>query len=167
MEMNEMSYCVVVGKGETLDSAMNDLKPKMQEFILKGFCIQGGASFKMENGVMYIMQTMIKEDESEIDFDKDTQKTEIDISQSIPSVEIDSDIFELASRLAEVTAERDELKKNARPVVCGEWLLCTERGIFGRKWLVCSNCESMNGTMIRFNFCPNCGARMRGTDENG
>lgn len=97
------------------------------------------------------------------------QRTDHSIEQKLRAkvFMLQTNVESLKKQLSKVTAERDELKKNDKSVMCGKWLSCTERGIFGRKWLVCSNCESMNGTMIRFNFCPNCGARMRGTDKNG
>lgn len=48
------------------------------------------------------------------------------------------------------------------PVVHAHWI--EKRGIVLRfclyKWLECSNCQSRNGTMIKFNYCHNCGAKM-------
>lgn len=59
-----------------------------------------------------------------------------------------------------------------KPVVYAKWLE-KKRWNFGRwhKWLECSNCEYQDNNLemyedmpfIRpFNFCPNCGADMRG-----
>lgn len=91
---------------------------------------------------------------------------ERDALKSNPPVKVDSDAFELAARLAEVTAERDDLKKNARPVVRGEWE--REDDIFDDLTFICSACHEpwilIDGTPEdnNMNFCPNCGADMRG-----
>lgn len=42
----------------------------------------------------------------------------------------------------------------------GRWLDVQEKRLFGDHYFLCSNCKSRNGTMIPFNYCPNCGARM-------
>lgn len=40
----------------------------------------------------------------------------------------------------------------------GKWL-------DGKKNYICSNCKSETG-VVKFNYCPNCGAKMDGKDEN-
>ena len=44
----------------------------------------------------------------------------------------------------------------------GEWILTQEKRLFGDKYYTCSNCQSINPTMIKFNYCFNCGAKMKG-----
>ena len=44
----------------------------------------------------------------------------------------------------------------------GEWILTQEKRLFGDKYYTCSNCQIINPTMIKFNYCFNCGARMSG-----
>ena len=49
-------------------------------------------------------------------------------------------------------------------VVHGEWVwkeLCGEVGYM----LVCSECEESEGACVRFDYCPNCGAKMDGGQE--
>ena len=47
----------------------------------------------------------------------------------------------------------------------GRWLEVREKRLFGEHYFLCSNCKSINGLMIPFNYCPNCGAEM--DKENG
>ncbi len=50
--------------------------------------------------------------------------------------------------------------EDAAPVVHGYWIEDTERHIFGRKKNdLCSNCRTYTG-IVKFNYCPNCGAKM-------
>ena len=55
---------------------------------------------------------------------------------------------------------------DARENVRGEWIY--QSGWFGDIW-VCSECgEKTTSTVMgkpRFNYCPNCGARMKGEDD--
>ena len=46
------------------------------------------------------------------------------------------------------------------PVVHGKWIDVREKRLFGDHYFLCSNCKSRNGSMIPFNYCPNCGAKM-------
>ena len=46
------------------------------------------------------------------------------------------------------------------PVVHGKWFDVREKRLFGDHYFLCSNCKSRNGSMIPFNYCPNCGAKM-------
>ena len=46
------------------------------------------------------------------------------------------------------------------PVVHGKWIDVREKRLFGDHYFLCSNCKSRNGSMISFNYCPNCGAKM-------
>ena len=46
------------------------------------------------------------------------------------------------------------------PVVHGRWIDVREKRLFGDHFFLCSNCKSRNGSMIPFNYCPNCGAKM-------
>lgn len=48
------------------------------------------------------------------------------------------------------------------PVVHGRWIDVREKRLFGDHYFLCSNCKSRNGSMISFNYCPNCGAKMDG-----
>lgn len=48
----------------------------------------------------------------------------------------------------------------AAPVIHGKWNEYAEKHPFGKKWIECSNCKSINKSMIKFNYCPNCGAKM-------
>lgn len=45
-------------------------------------------------------------------------------------------------------------------VVHGKWIDVREKRLFGDHYFICSNCKSRNGSMIPFNYCPNCGAKM-------
>ncbi|MEE1046061.1 MAG: hypothetical protein U0M60_01415 [Clostridia bacterium] len=47
----------------------------------------------------------------------------------------------------------------------GEWILTQEKRLFGDKYYTCSNCQSINPTMIKFNYCFNCGAKMKGEKQ--
>lgn len=44
----------------------------------------------------------------------------------------------------------------------GKWILTQEKRLFGDKYYTCSNCQGINPTMIKFNYCFNCGAKMKG-----
>ena len=55
---------------------------------------------------------------------------------------------------------------DAEPVRHGRWEELQEKRIFGKRFLRCSNCNSENGIMIRFNYCFNCGAKMDGGAED-
>ena len=41
----------------------------------------------------------------------------------------------------------------------GEWIDCKSKMLWGETYYKCSNCESRSP--IRFNYCPNCGAKMK------
>ena len=56
---------------------------------------------------------------------------------------------------------------DAVPVVHGRWLHVKERRLFGEEYYLCSRCKTRNGMMIDFNYCPNCGAKMDGGEEDG
>ena len=45
-------------------------------------------------------------------------------------------------------------------VVHGKWIDVREKRLFGDHYFICSNCKSRNDSMIPFNYCPNCGAKM-------
>lgn len=46
------------------------------------------------------------------------------------------------------------------PVRRGRWVDVREKRLFGEHYFLCSNCKTRNGSMIPFNYCPNCGAIM-------
>lgn len=46
------------------------------------------------------------------------------------------------------------------PIHHGRWIDVREKRLFGDHYFLCSNCKSRNGSMISFNYCPNCGAKM-------
>lgn len=46
------------------------------------------------------------------------------------------------------------------PVLHGRWMDVKEKRLYGDHYFLCSRCKSRNGSMIPFNYCPNCGARM-------
>ena len=52
------------------------------------------------------------------------------------------------------------------PVRHGKWIDVQEKRLFGDHYFLCPNCKSRNGLMISFNFCPNCGAKMDGGENN-
>ena len=52
------------------------------------------------------------------------------------------------------------LAADVAPVRHGRWLEVREKRLFGEHYFLCSNCNSRNGLMIPFNYCPNCGAKM-------
>ena len=66
--------------------------------------------------------------------------------------------MKLENELSKVTAERDDLYANSRPVVYGEWEEI--RDPYGKieGWLCKCGSESKSKT----DFCPHCGADMRG-----
>ena len=53
----------------------------------------------------------------------------------------------------------------AEPVVHGRWLDGGKTFFGEQKNYICSNCHSHTG-IVKFNYCPNCGAMMDG-DGNG
>lgn len=57
---------------------------------------------------------------------------------------------------------------NVATVAHERWNKCVVRGLGRSKTtiLLCSRCSSRNDTMIRFNYCPNCGAKMDGGVSN-
>ena len=61
-----------------------------------------------------------------------------------------------AINLAKAIIEKDYRKRSE-----GEWILTQEKRLFGDKYYTCSNCQSRNPTMINFNYCFNCGAKMK------
>lgn len=48
------------------------------------------------------------------------------------------------------------------PARHGMWVDVREKRLFGEHYFLCSNCKTRNGSMIPFNYCPNCGAKMDG-----
>lgn len=121
--------------------------------------------------IVQTLRRQVQEAESEAQYCRNNwKKAEYKLAQvrakrnalkASPPVKVDSDAFELAARLAEVTAERDELKKNVRPVVRGEW-----KNIGGDEW-VCTACGFVISTEGSWEkpekkFCEDCGADMRG-----
>ena len=65
----------------------------------------------------------------------------------------DYESTEIAYKNGYALGKKDALKH-------GRWEEVIGKGIFGKRYLRCSNCESENGLMIHFNYCPNCGAKM-------
>ncbi len=54
------------------------------------------------------------------------------------------------------------------PVVHGHFVHDGPRFAGGVDWWHCSNCGRLaSGVETRFDYCPNCGARMDGGSENG
>lgn len=51
---------------------------------------------------------------------------------------------------------------DAVPVVHGRWLFGTT---MNREWMKCSECLVSQTPTGVFSYCPNCGARMDGSDE--
>jgi hypothetical protein len=43
----------------------------------------------------------------------------------------------------------------------GKWIARKDEGLFGKEYYECSNCHSRNPT-IKYNYCKNCGAKMKG-----
>lgn len=46
----------------------------------------------------------------------------------------------------------------------GKWIARKDEGLFGEEYYECSNCHSRNPT-IKYNYCKNCGAKMKGGAE--
>ena len=59
-------------------------------------------------------------------------------------------------------------KVEAEPVRHGRWIVHTTwHGMFGLIHSECSECKfDRNGDLSTWKFCPNCGARMDGGDDN-
>lgn len=55
-----MQYCIVYAGAKDMNSAIDELNPRIAEFFEKGFELQGGASVSVDNGFFYITQTMVK-----------------------------------------------------------------------------------------------------------
>lgn len=70
--------------------------------------------------------------------------------------------MKLENELTKIVAERDALAANSRPVVYGEWIF-TKR-VCDADECNCSICGQILTTHAgdRMDFCPNCGADMRG-----
>lgn len=59
---------------------------------------------------------------------------------------------------------RDMPAVDAVPVVHGRWVHDGQRIHNGVDWWHCSECnKTAAGVEIEYNYCPNCGADMRGT----
>ena len=54
----------------------------------------------------------------------------------------------------------DATEADVRPVVRGEWIICSD-GYYP----YCSVCKNEPQGMVMTDFCPNCGADMRGEQE--
>ena len=52
---------------------------------------------------------------------------------------------------------------DVRPVVRGHWEIVT--GSNGKEYMVCSECRVSQTLTGTFSYCPNCGADMRGGEE--
>ena len=46
----------------------------------------------------------------------------------------------------------------------GKWIARKDKGLFGKEYYECSICHSRNPT-IKYNYCKNCGAKMKGGAE--
>lgn len=53
---------------------------------------------------------------------------------------------------------------DVRPVVRGRWEIVT--GSNGKEHMVCTNCRVQQDLTGVFSFCPNCGAEMRGGEND-
>lgn len=53
---------------------------------------------------------------------------------------------------------------DVREVVHGEWEIVT--GSNGKEYMVCTNCRVQQDLTGVFSFCPNCGAEMRGGNDD-
>lgn len=71
-------------------------------------------------------------------------------------------VQELREQLAKVTAERDELKKNVRPVVRGWWEAVRDPYGNLEGWI---HKECGRTTKEASAYCPTCGADMRGVPK--
>ena len=78
-------------------------------------------------------------------------------------IEIDEDIYKLCKSLPQ--GYRDRCIANGTPLKDGHWYFDKNRGATGT-YAICSNCEESIYQTGKFNYCPNCGADMRG-DDNG
>ncbi len=81
------------------------------------------------------------------------EETETIDPETLPIVQ------ELREQLEKVTSERDELKKNVRPVVRGEWEAITDPYGNIEGWI---HKECGRTTEEASAYCPTCGADMRG-----
>ena len=62
---------------------------------------------------------------------------------------------------AEVKLTIDNAPTVERPI--GEWAFC--EGVTTQGYLKCSVCEYADFRKEYFNYCPNCGAKMKGEEE--
>lgn len=81
--------------------------------------------------------------------------------QGSPDVDPAPEVEWLQEQLAKVTAERDALAANSRPAAYGEWEEI--RDPYGKieGWI----CKCGSESRIKSDFCPYCGADMRGKKE--
>lgn len=76
-------------------------------------------------------------------------------------------LAEAADLIEAQAKEIEKLRAQASPVVHGRWI--PHDRVFGDDFLVCSKCQFVSedrSTRRYYHYCPHCGAKMDGGDDN-
>ena len=90
-----------------------------------------------------------------------------DMLNAMPKWSITKDKFACGVDVDEVIDGLEQLPSVQPKAKTGHWIRLPKNGLSGLPWYECSECEKERCiAMLRdFNYCPNCGAEMRGDTE--